>query len=224
MISCHWRNPITLDCRLEGFPDDRSLVLLGLLREKVLASSLLMNLNEAVVAWNTLTLRVKGLHDYQAFQSEVLHLFYELDSSAQPQQEALPDFIIPTCYDPRVAEDLEGIAAERFGSNIERLIEAHSGQAYRVYAVGFMPGFAYLGFTPPSLHLPRVPTPRKKVPSLSVAIAENQTAVYPQASPGGWNLIGRARVDLLDQQGETKMQVGQLVRFKPISYEDWCQP
>jgi len=94
---------------------------------------------------------------------------------------------IPTDYSK--GEDLASIA-EYHGLNIEEVIDLHNSTLYRVYAIGFMVGFAYLGTLPAQLCTPRRSTPRVKVPKGSVAIADNQTAVYPQQSPGGWNIIG----------------------------------
>ena len=76
--------------------------------------------------------------------------------------------------------------------SIEQVIELHQQQEYRVYAIGFAPGFAYLGEVDERIAAPRLATPRQKVPRGAVAIADRQTAVYPAVSPGGWNLIGRS--------------------------------
>jgi len=120
---------------------------------------------------------------------------------------------IEVCYDPSVALDSELISAQT-GLNTEQLAALHSGSDYWVYTLGFAPGFAYLGDLPQVLQLPRLATPRAKVPALSVAIANQQTAVYPHSSPGGWLIIGRA-VAL------PQLRAGQRVRFVAVSLADY---
>ncbi|MFR0692589.1 5-oxoprolinase subunit PxpB [Enterobacterales bacterium AE_CKDN230030158-1A_HGKHYDSX7] len=114
-------------------------------------------------------------------------------------------------------EDLADVA-RRCGLTSAQVIELHAGRDYRVAAIGFSPGFAYLGELDERLALPRRATPRTRVPAGSLAIAERQTAVYPQASPGGWHLLGRTAQRLFDPQREPPcpLAVGDCVRFVPI--------
>lgn len=120
---------------------------------------------------------------------------------------------IPVRYD---GEDL-GEVAERTGLSVADIIRVHSEREYRVYVIGFVPGFAYLGTLDERLALPRRATPRKRVPAGSVAIADRQTAVYPSATPGGWHLIGTTAERLFDPRGEPPsiLAVGDRVRFVP---------
>ena len=121
---------------------------------------------------------------------------------------------VPTLYaGPDLAE-----VAERCGLSEAEVIACHSGRDYQVGAIGFMPGFAFLGELDERLALPRRSTPRTAVPAGSLAIAERQTAVYPQATPGGWNLIGRCRWTVFDAQAEPpcRLAVGDRVRFVPV--------
>jgi KipI family sensor histidine kinase inhibitor len=113
------------------------------------------------------------------------------------------------------------VIAKRASLSIEEVIEIHQAQAYRVYAIGFAPGFAYLGEVDPRIAAPRLSTPRLKVPKGAVAIADRQTAVYPNVSPGGWNIIGLCPVDMFNPDAEPIMpvKVGDKVRFKPIAKE-----
>lgn len=112
-----------------------------------------------------------------------------LAGSDRPLDQAEP-LIIPTCYDPKVGLDLSELA-ERLALRMNDIIELHAQPTYRVWATGFAPGFGYLGETDAALHLPRRREPRRRIAPGSVAIAENQTVVYPAESPGGWHLIGR---------------------------------
>ncbi|WP_145010640.1 5-oxoprolinase subunit PxpB [Pseudomonas oryzihabitans] len=121
---------------------------------------------------------------------------------------------VPTLYQgPDLAE-----VAQRCGLREADVIARHSGRDYQVGAIGFMPGFAFLGELDERLALPRRSTPRTRVPAGSLAIAERQTAVYPQASPGGWNLIGRCLWQVFDAQAEPPclLAPGDRVRFVPV--------
>ena len=114
-------------------------------------------------------------------------------------------------------EDLTSVAQACYLS-VARVIELHSAVEYRVGAIGFAPGFAYLGELDARLALPRRSTPRSLVPAGSLAIAERQTAIYPQASPGGWHLLGRCPWPLFDRQASPpcRLAVGDRVRFVPV--------
>lgn len=92
--------------------------------------------------------------------------------------------------------------------SIKEVIAKHTKQSYRVYAIGFMVGFAYLANVDRSIQTPRLDTPRAKVPKGSVAIAETQTAIYPQASAGGWNILGHTDFDNFNA-----FEIGDSVRF-----------
>ena len=106
--------------------------------------------------------------------------------------------------------DMERIA-KLHGLTPEQVIAKHTAQTYRVYAIGFMVGFAYLAKVDDAIATPRLSTPRNKVPKGSVAIAETQTAVYPQESAGGWNIIGHTEFD-----DYASFEIGDSVRFREI--------
>ena len=110
-----------------------------------------------------------------------------------------------------------GEVAERTGLSVADIIRVHSEREYRVYVIGFVPGFAYLGTLDERLALPRRATPRKRVPAGSVGIADRQTALYPSTTPGGWHLIGTTEARLFDPRGEPPsiLAVGDRVRFVP---------
>jgi KipI family sensor histidine kinase inhibitor len=127
---------------------------------------------------------------------------------------------LPVYYDAEAGADLHALA-ERASLSVADVIELHSGTEYRVYAIGFAPGFAYLGQVDERIAAPRLATPRQKVPRGAVAIADRQTAVYPAVSPGGWNLIGLCPTRMFDPQATPVMPVavGDRVRFEPINRE-----
>jgi KipI family sensor histidine kinase inhibitor len=132
--------------------------------------------------------------------------------------------VLPAYYAPESGEDLEALA-QRAGISTDDVIDIHSGTEYRVYAIGFAPGFAYLGEVDQRIAAPRLATPRQKVPRGAVAIADRQTAVYPAVSPGGWNLIGRCPVRMFDPDATPTMpvSVGDRIRFEPISRERFLE-
>ena len=112
---------------------------------------------------------------------------------------------------------------ERGKISVDEVIEIHQQQEYRVYAIGFAPGFAYLGEVDERIAAPRLATPRQKVPRGAVAIADRQTAVYPAVSPGGWNLIGLCPTRMFNPENDPSMpvQVGDRVRFAAIDRDDF---
>lgn len=124
---------------------------------------------------------------------------------------------LPTWYDRSVGPEL-ALLAQRSGLSEREVIACHSGRDYQVFALGFAPGFAFMGLVEPILATPRLSTPRKRIAPGSVGIAERQTAVYPVVSPGGWNLLGRSPTKLFDHSidGYSLMQPGDRVRFVPI--------
>ena len=125
---------------------------------------------------------------------------------------------IPVCYESEFALDLEEVAQRAKLSPME-VVRRHSAANYRVHCVGFTPGFPFLGGLPRELATPRRATPRKQVPAGSVAIGGVQTGVYPVASPGGWNVIGRTPLRLFDAQREPPalLSAGRRVRFRSIT-------
>lgn len=128
--------------------------------------------------------------------------------------------VLPVYYASESGADLESLAA-RAGLTVQQVIDLHASTQYRVYAIGFAPGFAYLGQVDMRIAAPRLATPRPKVPPGSVAIGDRQTAVYPTESPGGWNLIGRCPLPMFNPDARPCMpiSVGDAVRFEPIGRE-----
>lgn len=128
---------------------------------------------------------------------------------------------LPVVYGGEDGPDLYHVA-EHAGISPQEVIDIHSGTGYLVYMLGFAPGFPYLGGLDERIACPRLTTPRVKVPAGSVGIAESQTGVYPNASPGGWQLIGRTAVPLFDVQRENPSLIkpGAEVRFVPVDSHD----
>ena len=131
---------------------------------------------------------------------------------------------LPVYYSEESGLDL-ALIAETKHISIDEVIQRHQAISYRVYAIGFAPGFAYLGEVDPLLQMPRLATPRAKVPRGAVAIADRQTAVYPASSPGGWNLIGLCPTRMFNPQAEPAMPVavGDEVRFVAIDKAEFIR-
>ena len=129
---------------------------------------------------------------------------------------------IPCCYGGQYGEDLAGLA-ELTGLSEKEIIDIHAGTEYRVYMLGFLPGFVYLGGMDERIAAPRLKTPRVSIPAGAVGIGGSQTGVYPMASPGGWRLIGMTPVDFYDPKREKPVlcEAGDYIRFVPISPEEY---
>jgi inhibitor of KinA len=129
---------------------------------------------------------------------------------------------IPICYDPEFALDLDHVADHAQMSQKE-IVDLHSAAEYRVNCIGFTPGFPYLTGLPGKLATPRRATPRKEIPTGSVAIGGAQTGIYPQVSPGGWNVIGRTPLRLFDPQKypPVLLRAGNRVRFRAITRQEF---
>lgn len=125
---------------------------------------------------------------------------------------------ISVSYGGADGPDLEAVAAHA-GCTAAEVIERHAARVYRVYMLGFVPGFAYMGRVDPSIATPRHRVPRERVPAGSVGIAGEQTGVYPVTSPGGWQLIGRTERVMFDagRAPASLLAPGDLVRFVPIA-------
>jgi inhibitor of KinA len=122
---------------------------------------------------------------------------------------------IPCCYE--MGEDL-GRVGQHTGMTADEIVRCHAGQTYTVYAIGFCPGFPYLGYLPRELSgVPRLETPRVRVPAGSVGLTGRQTGIYTEERPGGWNLIGRTPLELVNvADGYFPLRTGDQVRFVPI--------
>jgi inhibitor of KinA len=173
--------------------------------------------------------RIRNLHP--AYTSllidfDLLHLTHEqLESLIAPLiLESLPSdsdaggvIEIPVCYGGEFAPDLTTVARHSSLTE-EQVITTHSGGDYFVCFLGFSPGFAYLGGLATQLHAPRLATPRKQVSAGSVGIGGAQTGIYPNDSPGGWQLIGRTPLRMFDASTDppSRLQPGDRVRFRRI--------
>jgi KipI family sensor histidine kinase inhibitor len=141
---------------------------------------------------------------------------------AQAPIDERPSISVPVCYGGEFGPDLAAVAAFA-NMSPQEVITIHASATYRVFMLGFMPGFAYMGVLDPRIAMPRRSTPRVRVPCGAVGIAGLQTGVYPAETPGGWQLIGRTPLEPFDVTRATPFlfQPGDAVRFVPIEQEEY---
>ncbi|MGC4245060.1 MAG: 5-oxoprolinase subunit PxpB, partial [Herbaspirillum sp.] len=167
--------------------------------------------SEVVPGMNNLTLITKRpVADLDILTQRVLKSWPKLGTTASEGRTVE----IPVVYGGSAGPDLDNVARHT-GLSTSEVIERHSQAEYVVYFLGFLPGFAYMGGLDASLATPRHTTPRVSIPAGSVGIGGEQTGIYPMASPGGWQLIGRTGLQLFDpsQQPPTLLRPGDRVRF-----------
>jgi inhibitor of KinA len=139
-------------------------------------------------------------------------------------QDVLRTVQVPVCYDPEFAPDLEEVA-KKTSLSLAEVLELHTAAEYRVLMMGFAPGHAYMGGLDAKLAVPRRATPRPVVPAGSVAIANEQTVVYPYAISGGWSVIGRTPLAVFDpeRQEPSLFASGDRVRFRAIDKTEFLK-
>ncbi|MCJ8014925.1 5-oxoprolinase subunit PxpB [Paenibacillus sp. KQZ6P-2] len=183
---------------------------------------------ECIPSFTTLTLyydllmleRPKGIETvFEYVCSIVEELLRDAPNRPSPKRRVA---LIPVCYGGLHGPDLAYVA-EVNGRSEEDVVRIHTGQDFLVYALGFAPGFPYLGGVPESIAAPRKSTPRLSIPAGSVGIAGTQTGIYPLQTPGGWQIIGRTPLALFlpDQDPPVLLESGQLIRFKAISAAEY---
>lgn len=198
-------------------------------------------INSRVVAFATTVFdqHWQGIHDIvPTYRSVTVHFDpLQWDSATlakrlkalprrEPGQAEPPGILheIPVLYGGEWGQDLEEVATFA-GVQPAEAIALHASVLYRVYMLGFSPGFPYLGLVPGQLAMPRRATPRTKVPAGSVGIADRQTGIYPTATPGGWQIIGKTPISLYRKTRTNTflLKPGDTVRFKPIVRDEFDQ-
>ncbi|MDZ7589517.1 MAG: 5-oxoprolinase subunit PxpB [Rubrivivax sp.] len=185
----------------------------GITREQ--ASGGLPGLIETMPTFRSLTVFFDPLLTGRAELIQALQPLFVAAEHAPPHDGR--HWRLPVCYEGDAGPDLAATAAAA-GTTVDEVVALHSGTEFRVYMLGFMPGFPFMGDLPERLRLPRRTQPRVRVPPGSVAIAGGLTAIYPWESPGGWHLLGRCPVRLFDAERDSPslLAVGDRVRFEPV--------
>jgi inhibitor of KinA len=186
---------------------------------------------EAVPAYASLTIYYNPVIVSDAFQLKPGTIFNRVSSYIQsllqlPMAKTTfhnrPVIEIPVCYGGEFGPDL-GFVARQHQLPESEVISIHTSQIYRVYMIGFMPGFPYLGLVPDKIATPRKAVPQPSVPAGSVGIAGQQTGIYPYQSPGGWQIIGQTSIPLFnpDLPKPSLLSAGDQVRFISIGKEQF---
>lgn len=175
---------------------------------------------DAVVGYCTVTVYFDPLHESANDLEASLHRLIVNVPETIPANGARID--VAVCYGGEFGPDLAEVAASA-GLSVAEVIDLHRTPTYRVYVVGFVPGFPYMAMVDERIAVPRRSTPRTKVPAGSVAIAAGQTGIYPSETPGGWHLIGRTRLKPYDPSRSQPFlfKPGDSVRFHPIDRDEY---
>ena len=180
----------------------------------------LSGVTEMIPAYASLLIKYDPfLTDYAALCDRLRALEKRLSVSAVQAGKIVE---IPVCYGGVYGEDLPFVA-KHAGLSEKEVVALHSAQPYRIYMLGFLPGFPYLGGLNERLHTPRLSTPRTKIPAGSVGIGGKQTGIYPMESPGGWQLIGRTPLTLFAPGEPLPYAAGDRIRFVPIDEDEFAR-
>lgn len=177
---------------------------------------------EAVPAYGSLTVYFNDQVSAAAVRSWLSDISAKVSNTSLATEGK--QISIPVCYDASLGVDLPWVAAH-LNRSMEDIVALHTSIAYRVYMIGFIPGFPYMGTLPAGLEVPRKQTPSMKIPTGSVAIAGKQTGIYPAEVPGGWQVIGRTPLKMFDPSTTpcSFLNAGDIVQFKPITLEAFNQ-
>ncbi|NDA60534.1 MAG: 5-oxoprolinase subunit PxpB [Chitinophagia bacterium] len=195
-----------------------------------LKNSTIPGILDIIPAYHTVTILIDPEKWNDSFQNTSLSaglipmLLQILQTTSNIGQVANRKISIPVCYDVSMAPDLISLA-NQVGCTPEEVINIHANGTYSVYMLGFLPGFAYMGKVDARIAAPRHLRPRKNVAAGSVGIAAQQTGIYPTASPGGWQLIGRTpiRMWMPENSNPCFLKPGDEVQFYPISISEYHQ-
>lgn len=173
-------------------------------------------IRDAVVGYHTLTVYFDPLRiDVRWLEDQLAAVAAD---PAVPAEAVRAHLEVPVCYGGDLGPDL-GEVAHAANCTEQEVIDLHASRDYRVFVVGFVPGFAYMGPVDARLALPRRRTPRTRVPAGSVALASGQTGIYPMETPGGWHVIGRTPIRPFDERRAEPVlfRPGDSVRFRSIT-------
>lgn len=177
------------------------------------------NIIETVPAYNTLAVYLHiHVHVAEFMATLKKQLFHSRESASIEKHM----FTIPVCYEEPFAQDIKAVA-QFHQLTEEKVIQLHTQPVYDVYFIGFLPGFPYLGNLNQRLHTPRKTIPQKHVEAGAVGIGGAQTGIYPNPSPGGWNIIGQTPLALFEVSAPQPalLQAGDKVRFEAVSTKEF---
>lgn len=208
---------LELEARIEPAINDRCVAVARLVRQAGLCG-----VRDVVATYHTVAVHVDPLLADRDAVGDSLR--QALGVAADGERPRGRPHEIPVCYGEDLGPDLPDVA--RFaGCSEDEVVRLHAEPEYRVYMMGFLPGFPYLGRVHEQIRMPRHDVPRVRVAAGSVAIAGFQTGVYPQDGPGGWRVIGRTWVKPFDlsRQEPLLFDVGDTIRFVPVSRAEYSR-
>jgi inhibitor of KinA len=175
--------------------------------------------SSVTVYYDAVALRSKESSAFERAKKLIEPLLQEEESNIPVQRRQVK---IPVCYSEKFAFDLKELSRQK-GLSIDEAIRLHMAKTYRVFMIGFLPGFAYMGKVDERIATPRRSQPRTAVPAGAVGIAGEQTGIYPLTSPGGWNIIGRTPLKMFDASKEDAVLLapGDEVTFYSISDDEF---
>lgn len=168
--------------------------------------------------FNSLLLQYDSRIILEYKKQELLSLY---NAAKQNDKHNPSTWFIPVCYDEEFGLDLPNFYG--LGLNYNDVVNLHTASIYRVFMIGFLPGFLYLGGLSEALHMERKKSPRLNIPKGSIAIGGEQTGIYPIDSPGGWQIIGRTPLTLFDLKKEipTPIKQGDYIHFHSIGKNEY---
>lgn len=203
--------------------DSRAVLAANLAGVRLVESAGLRGLIAAVPGFQSLTLHYDPLawESWNEFSTALRKQLLETDLAPAVSSRTIE---IPVCYAAEFGPDQE-LVARHTGLSVAEVVRRHSSAGYRVQMLGFMPGFPYLDGLPGELAMPRKEQPSLEVAAGSVAIGGAQTGIYPVASPGGWQVIGRTPLCLFDPRmtAPALLSAGDCVRLREISVDEFRQ-
>lgn len=205
---------VELEAAIDPVINERAILLASRIRARGARG-----VRDIAPGYSTVGIHYDPLHtDLAALEGAIEQEYARLASLETIAERAVIE--IPVTYGGALGPDLEAVAAHA-GCSMGEVIERHCARTYRVYMLGFVPGFAYMGRVDPSIAAPRRRVPRERVPAGSVGIAGLQTGVYPVESPGGWQLVGHTTTVMFDASRDrpSLLAAGDLVRFVPTGRE-----
>jgi len=173
-----------------------------------------------IPAYNSLTVGID--QDIWSLHEATIFIRNQTSDALDFISKTNKEYIIPVCYEGDFAPDLNDIS-NHIGISPTELVTLHTANCYRVFMLGFVAGFAYMGTLDSKLESPRKDSPRLSVPAGSVGLAGLQTGIYPTQAPGGWQIIGRTPLEMFspERNDPTLLKPGDSVRFRAISKEEY---
>ena len=182
--------------------------------------SKLKSINSRISGYNSLLIKYNS--SIKSFEEEI----FNLESLYKNKITNLPtntkNWRIPVCYEKKYAPDISYVS-KKLNLSLKEIIRIHSYKKYKLYFIGFLPGFLYLGKVDNKLKLPRKTNPSTNYEAGSIGIAENQTGIYPNVSPGGWNIIGNSPILFFDPSSKEPCfaKSGDTIKFYSINENEY---